>query len=351
MIGLVFEPVSLAIGVSAAASAAVLLLVRRLRRDMRGLRDDVRVAQARVLVSEALLSGEGEALSAAMPAVGLLAGAVTAVFPVLSPSQRSRFLVAAPPDRNEPPVRAAAALLAAVSVSCAEVPEFARAVRSGLPQRGVDLGPLLRRGVTSLPFATRDKLFERLKRTPFLVVPVVRPDSGAMVGLLLALGRREDLDRLGRELSRVATRLALLIPTPRKGPVRVEAGSRRARPSRPLAPRDAEIILWLDAEGAVAACEPLQDEWVVEPPRTLQQLFGAVTAAPLLRQASREAPVSLGLARIDDERFVEVSLLRLADGDAGTWGYAAFLRRVVSPLQLDAGEESSAPSLKSRASY
>lgn len=327
------EPISLTLGLSAAAGVAVLQLVRRLRRGMRALRDDLRVAQGRVLVSEALLTGEEEALSAALPAVGLLAGSVTAIFPVSTPGQRSRLLVASPPDSDDASIRAAAALLAAVSVSTAEVPEFARAVRSGLPQRGVDLGALLRRGVTSLPYTTRDKLFERLKRTPFVVVPIARPDGGGVAGLLVALAGTADLERLTASLVRVAGRLAWLLPSLRKGPLRAEAGAeRKPRSGRPPAPRDAEVILWLDAKGEVAGCEALQEAWTMEPPRSLHDLFGVSNSSRLLERASREAPVALGLARIDADTLAEVSILRLADADENTWGYTAFLRRVDTPL-------------------
>ena len=68
------------------------------------------------------------------------------------------------------------------------------------------------------------------------------------------------------------------------------------------------------------------------PPRSLHELFGAATSARLLERASREAPVALGLARIDAETLAEVSILRLADADENTWGYAAFLRRVETSL-------------------
>lgn len=327
------EPISLALGLSAAAGVGVLHLVRRLRGGVRALREDLRVAQGRVLVSEALLTGEDEALSAALPAVGLLAGSVTAIFPVSTPGQRSRLLVASPPDSNDPSLRAAAALLAAVSVSTAEVPEFARAVRSGLPQRGVDLGALLRRGVTSLPYTTRDKLFERIKRTPFIVVPIARPEGNGVSGLLVALACTSDLDRLTASLVRVATRLSWILPTMRKGPLRAEtSGARKPRSGRPPTPRDAEIILWLDAKGEVAGCEPLQEEWSMEPPRSLHELFGIGSSARLLERASRQEPAALGLARVDPDTLAEVSILRLADADENTWGFAAFLRRVDAPL-------------------
>lgn len=325
MAALPLEPVSLVVGLVAAASAAVLYGLRRLRRDMRCMRDELRSAQAQILVSEALLSIDGDGLSAALPAVGLLAGSVTAICPVTSASQRSRLLVASPPDNRDASMRAAAALLAAVSIAPVDVPELARALRSGLPQRGLDLGTLLKRGITSLPFSTRDKLFERLERTPFVVVPVIRADTGKVAGLLVALSDTADLDHLAAELGRVATRLALLIPASRKGPARVERAPRRK--DRTPTPRDAEVILWLDAIGAVAACEPLQDEWSVET-RSLAALFGAEASAPLLERATGELPVVLGLARVDDETLAEVSLVRLDDAAANTWGYAAFLRRV-----------------------
>lgn len=326
MAALPLEPVSLAVGISAAASAAVLYGLRRLRRGMRGMRDELRAAQAQILVSEALLSSDADGLSAALPAVGLLAGSVTAICPVTSASQRSRLLVASPPDNRDPSIRAAAALLAAVSIAPVDVPELARALRSGLPQRGLDLGTLLKRGITSLPFSTRDKLFERLARTPFVVVPVVRADTGTVVGLLVALSGAVDLDRLAAELGRVATRLALLIPATRKGPARAE-GARRRKDRAPT-PRDAEVILWLDAAGAIAACEPLQDEWTLETPAHLAAIFGAEESAPLLERATGETPTVLGLARVDEDTLAEVSLVRLADIAANTWGYAAFLRRV-----------------------
>jgi len=347
MMPFTLEPISLFLGLSAGVGAGVLYLVRRLRRGVGGMRDDLRVAQARVLVSEAVLGGGSEALSNALPAVGLLAGAVTAVFPVHSPGQRSRLLVASPPDNTDTSVRAAAALLAAVSVSSAEVPEFARAVRSGLPQRGVDLGALLRRGATSLPFSTRDKLFERLKRTPFVVVPIGQP-GGGIVGLLVALARRADLDRLTVELAGIAARLAWLFPPQRRETVRSERVEPKPRAAGAPAPRDAEIILWLDAEGEVAGCETLQEEWAVQPPRFLHELFAGETSARLLQRAEREKPVALGLARFGPETLAEVSLLRLDDGDANTWGYAAFLRRVDPALGVPGGDASPAASGSSR---
>ena len=70
----------------------------------------------------------------------------------------------------------------------------------------------------------------------------------------------------------------------------------------------------------------------MEPPRSLHDLFGVATSARLLERASREAPAALGLARVDADRLAEVSILRLADADENTWGYAAFLRRVEAPL-------------------
>jgi len=330
MTPITLEPISLLVAVGAGAVAAVLFLLRRLRLGVGALRDELRHARARSLVSDVLLNGDGDPLSAALPAVGLMADAVTALFPVSSPGVRSRLLVASPPDSTDPGLRSAAALLAAVSVSYAEVPEFGRAVRSGQPQRGVELGALLRRGATSLPFSTRERLFARVSPLPFVVVPIARP-GGPVVGLLLAIGERDDLDRLAADLGRAATRLALLFPSPRKGPLRAHPAPRlRGREGvRATTPRDAELILWLDATGEVAACEPLQDDWLVDPPpRSLGDLFGSEATPALLQRAVAEGPSALGLARVGDETLAEVSLLRLADGERNTWGYAAFLRRV-----------------------
>lgn len=312
---------------AATGIAAVLFAVRRIRTAVGALRGRLRTVTAGARVSDVLLAGGSEAMAAALPAVRLLADGVVAVYPVSSPAQPSRLLVAVPPNCDDPSIRASAALLAAVNVSSVEVPEFERAIRTRTAQRGVDIRSLVRRGATSLPYATRDKLFERVRRTPFVVVPLVRRD-GTAGGLLLAVGERNDLERKAAALSQVSSRLALLLPPERKGPARAAAGDLPRRRSRSAAAHDADAVLWLDARGDVASCELLQDEWLIASPRSLQELFRGENQALLLQRASGTRPVALGLARIGDETLAEVSLLRLADGDQNTWGYAAFLRRV-----------------------
>jgi hypothetical protein len=329
MTPITLEPIALLVGLGAASVATVLWLLRRLRQRVSTLGRDLRAARARATVSDVLL-GEGgsERLSAALPAVGMMADAVTALFPVSSLAARTRLLVASPPDSTDPSLRAAAALLAAVSVSAAEVPEFGRALRGRRPERGTDISSVLRRGTTSLPFSTRERLAKLLEPMSFVVVPVSRPGGGPVLGLLLAVGRGSELDRLAADLGRAAGRMALLFPAPRRGPQRAPVPQIRRRQNRPPTPRDAELILWLDTLGEVAACEPLQDDWLVDPPpRSLGELFG-LSSADLLQRAVPESPATIGLARLADQTMAEVSLLRLADGERNTWGYAAFLRRV-----------------------
>lgn len=331
MTPITIEPTALLIGAVAAAGAGVLWLLRRLRLGVGDLRRELRVARARAAVSDILLAeGGSERLSLALPAIGMMAESVTALFPVSSPAARSRLLVASPPESSDPALRAAAALLAAVSISAAEVPELGGALRSGRPQRGLDVGALLRRGSTSLPYSTRDRLAALLEPLPFVVVPIARGrGQGDIAGLLIAVGSPDTLDRLAADLGRAAGRLALLFPSgARKGPSRAPVAARPRAASRPTAPRDAELILWLDGAGEVAACEPVQDEWLVDPPpRSLAELFGH-GGVDLLHLAGEERPAAIGLARLADGTMAEVSLLRLADGAENTWGYAAFLRRV-----------------------
>lgn len=166
--------------------------------------------------------------------------------------------------------------------------------------------------------------------------------AAAGVGVLQLVRRLRRNVRVLRDDLRVA-----------QGRVLVSEG--KPRSGRPPTPRDAEVVLWLDARGEVAGCEGLQEEWSPEPPGSLHELFGVSTSSRLLERASRQTPVALGLARVDADTLAEVSILRLADADENTWGYTLFLRRVAaspgaSGTSPDSSGSSRSASLPSRSS-
>ncbi len=298
----------------------------RVRRRIARQWDDLRVARGLSGISSLVFHPPPgrELIDLVLPLVGSVTQAVTAIFPV--PAGRGRLRVVPPPRPLAAAERALVALLAAASLSPEDDAPLQLALQRRSAERGVDLQRVLSAAESSLPRAVRDRLLEKLQPTPYVVVPVLR--SGAVEALLIAaLDAEGDGDELGGNLQRIATRLTLGEPLQRR---KTRAAEKRRPRRKP--PYDAEIVLWLDAEGLVASKEELQEEWHLEAPASLAEILGESLLQKRLELAQRQGQTDTEPVILPDGTPAQLSLVALTDADGNVWGYAALLRRTLRAL-------------------
>ncbi len=309
------------------AVACEFLALARLRAALEARWDELQALQALNGISTAVLQNlqNRHALERVLPMIAALGRAVTGYLGIGERSKRASVAVAVPGAHVDRADRAAAALLAATSLSMEDASELSRAVSSRVVQQGENMRLLLESGESALPAATRSALLSQVELRPYLVVPVIGAER--VFGLLLVALRGGAGDPRALAVCRAAARLGFLLEAePRRE--RRPPARRAARGG--LARGEAEIVLWLSPDGTVVSHEALQPGWSLEPlPRNLAEVIGQPAAQGVLSRARASGQTAAEVVLLPASgELAEIRVVPIADVDGGLWGYAVLLARL-----------------------